>query len=63
MTETSQYYVLIVAEMSKKWFDALPPDLQKIIMTEADVAARGIVPWRRRTWQIRRRRGRPMVAN
>ncbi len=45
MTETSQYYVLIVAEMSKKWFDTLPPDLQQIIMTEADAAARGIVPW------------------
>ena len=45
MTETSQYYVLIVAEMSKKWFDALPADLQKIIMTEADSASRAIVPW------------------
>ncbi len=45
MTETSQYYVLIVAEMSKKWFDTLPPDLQKIIMTEADSAAHDIVPW------------------
>src|SRR5579863_1860059 len=45
MTETSQYYVLIVAEMSKKWFDALPADLQQIIMTEADAASRGIVPW------------------
>jgi TRAP-type C4-dicarboxylate transport system substrate-binding protein len=45
MTETSQYYVLIVAEMSKKWFDTLPADLQKIIMTEADIAAHDIVPW------------------
>jgi TRAP-type C4-dicarboxylate transport system substrate-binding protein len=45
MTETSQYYVLIVAEMSKKWFDALPADLQKIILAEADNAARAIVPW------------------
>ncbi|MFZ2068978.1 MAG: TRAP transporter substrate-binding protein [Xanthobacteraceae bacterium] len=45
MTETSQYYVLIVVEMSKKWFDALPADLQKIILAEADNAARAIVPW------------------
>ena len=45
MTKTSQYYVLIVAEMSKKWFDTLPADLQKIIMTEADIAAHDIVPW------------------
>jgi TRAP-type C4-dicarboxylate transport system substrate-binding protein len=45
MTQTSQYYVLIVAMMSKKWFDALPADLQEIIMTEADSAAHGIIPW------------------
>lgn len=45
MTETSQYYVLIVAEVSKKWFDALPADLQKIILSEADVAAHATVSW------------------
>jgi TRAP-type C4-dicarboxylate transport system substrate-binding protein len=60
MTETSQYYVLIVAEMSKKWFDTLPADLQKIIMTEADIAAHDIVPWeaqdmanQKKTWTSR----------
>jgi TRAP-type transport system periplasmic protein len=57
MTETSQYYVLIVAEMSKKWFDTLPADLQKIILEEADAAAHEIIPWekedianQRKTW-------------
>src|SRR5581483_9583646 len=45
MTETGQYYVLIVVEMSKKWFDALPVDLQNIIMTEADIASHDIAPW------------------
>jgi TRAP-type transport system periplasmic protein len=45
MTETSQYYVLIVAEMSKKWFDALPADLQQIILDEGTIAAHEIVPW------------------
>lgn len=45
MTETSQYYVLIVAEVSKKWFDALPTDLQKIVISEADIAARATIPW------------------
>jgi TRAP-type C4-dicarboxylate transport system substrate-binding protein len=45
MTETSQYYVLIVAELSKKWFDALPPDLQKIVLEECDSAARDAVAW------------------
>ncbi len=57
MTETSQYYVLIVAELSKKWFDALPPDLQKIVLEEGDSAAHAIDVWRqhdladqRKTW-------------
>ncbi|HUK60646.1 MAG TPA: TRAP transporter substrate-binding protein [Stellaceae bacterium] len=57
MTETSQYYVLIVAELSKKWFDALPADLQKIVLEEGDDAARAAVAWehddlanQRKTW-------------
>jgi TRAP-type C4-dicarboxylate transport system substrate-binding protein len=36
MLETGQYYVFIVVEMSKKWFDALPPDLQAIVLKDAD---------------------------
>ena len=47
MTETNQYYVLIVAELSKKWFDALPPDLQKILLQEGDSAGRAAVAWER----------------
>jgi TRAP-type C4-dicarboxylate transport system substrate-binding protein len=57
MTETGQYYVLIVAEMSKKWFDTLPPDLQKIVLEEADKASHDIFAWQtddiakqRKTW-------------
>jgi TRAP-type transport system periplasmic protein len=57
MTETSQYYVLIVAELSKKWFDTLSPDLQKIVLVEGDKATRAAVDWEkqdlaaeRKTW-------------
>jgi TRAP-type transport system periplasmic protein len=57
MTETGQYYVLIVAEMSKKWYDTLPPDLQKVVLAAADKASTEIVPWQkddiakqRKTW-------------
>lgn len=57
MTETGQYYVLIVAEVSKKWFDTLPADLQKIVLDEADDASHQIVAWQakdmdnqRKTW-------------
>jgi len=45
MTETGQYYVFLVIEMSKKWFDTLPPDLQKIVRDDADTVSRGILPW------------------
>ena len=45
MTETGQYYVFLVVEMSKKWFDALPPDLQKIVLADAAHADQEIFPW------------------
>ena len=57
MTETGQYFVLIVAEMSKKWYDTLPADLQKIVLAEAEAASHEIVAWQaqdmanqRKTW-------------
>jgi TRAP-type C4-dicarboxylate transport system substrate-binding protein len=45
MTETGQYYVFLVIEMSKKWLDALPPNLQKIVRDDADSISRSILPW------------------
>jgi TRAP-type transport system periplasmic protein len=45
MTETGQYYVFSSAQMSRKWFAALAPDLQKIILDDADQAAHEILPW------------------
>lgn len=36
MLETGQYYVFTVAEMSRKWFDTLPRDLQKIVLDDGD---------------------------
>jgi TRAP-type transport system periplasmic protein len=45
MTETGQYYVFSYAAMSRKWYDALPPELQTIITANADKAAQDILPW------------------
>lgn len=57
LTETGHYYVFSCTELSKKWFDALPPDLQAILRTEGAKMAQAIVPWQvnfiaaqRRTW-------------
>jgi TRAP-type transport system periplasmic protein len=45
MAETNEYYVLIVVELSKKWFDALPPDLQKIVLEEGNEATQAATAW------------------
>jgi TRAP-type C4-dicarboxylate transport system substrate-binding protein len=42
---------------SKRWFDALPPDLKAIVMSTADQARAEVIPWsldfigqQRKTW-------------
>jgi TRAP-type C4-dicarboxylate transport system substrate-binding protein len=57
LTDTAHYFVFSVTDLSKKWFDALPPDLQQIITEEAAKADQAVVPWQtafidqqRKTW-------------
>ena len=45
MTETGHYYVFLVIETSRKWFDALPADLQEIVRDNADSVSGAILPW------------------
>jgi len=45
MTETEHSYVFSVAEISKKWLESLPPDLQKIIIDEGAKMGEAITPW------------------
>jgi TRAP-type C4-dicarboxylate transport system substrate-binding protein len=45
MTETGHYNVFLVIEMSRKWLDALPPDLQKIVRDDAESVSRSVLPW------------------
>ena len=45
ITETGYSYIFSVAEFSKKWFEALPPDLQKIVRDDAQKVALDINPW------------------
>ncbi|MGB6730260.1 MAG: TRAP transporter substrate-binding protein, partial [Xanthobacteraceae bacterium] len=44
VTETDQPYVSSIAVLSKKWFDGLPPDLQKIVHDDAAKVSTDIVP-------------------
>jgi TRAP-type C4-dicarboxylate transport system substrate-binding protein len=45
ITETGQPFIFSMAFISKKWFDALPSDLQTIIDTDAGKAAVEVLPW------------------
>jgi TRAP-type transport system periplasmic protein len=45
MTETGQSYIYSMAFFSKRWFDALPADLQTIVMSTNKQAAAEAIPW------------------
>ncbi len=45
VTETNQPFIFSMAFLSKKWYDALPKDLQKIVDDDATKAARKVDPW------------------
>jgi TRAP-type C4-dicarboxylate transport system substrate-binding protein len=44
VTETGQPAVYVIAEISKSWYDSLPPDLQKIIDDDAAAQQAAIAP-------------------
>jgi TRAP-type C4-dicarboxylate transport system substrate-binding protein len=57
MLETRQAYFYSVEMLSKKWFDALPTDLQSQVMTTSKQMASEVIPWgvdfveqQRKTW-------------
>jgi len=57
VTETGQPAIFGVAEISKKWYDSLPPDLQQVVDKDAASQAAAIGPWAvdfnakaRKTW-------------
>ena len=45
IVEIGQPYVNTIAVMNKKWLEALPPDLQKIVRDDAGATAVSIVPF------------------
>ena len=45
ITETGQPFIFSMAFLSKKWFDALPKDLQTIVDADAAKAATQVEPW------------------
>ncbi len=60
VTETGQPFIFSMAFLSRKWFDALPKDLQGIVTADADKATEAVIPWQikfyaqqRELWQGR----------
>jgi TRAP-type C4-dicarboxylate transport system substrate-binding protein len=45
MNETGHSFNIIMAAMSKRWFDTLPPYLQTIVLATAQEVGAGINPW------------------
>ena len=45
VTETGQPAIFGIAEFSKKWYDSLPSDLQRIVEQDAQSQAVAIAPW------------------
>ena len=57
VTEIGQPALFGVGEVSKKWYDTLPPDLQQVVDRDAAAAAAAVAPWTvdfnakaRKTW-------------
>jgi TRAP-type C4-dicarboxylate transport system substrate-binding protein len=45
ITETNQPSIFLIVEISRKWYDALPKDLQQIVDTAAAAETVAINPW------------------
>ena len=45
VTDTGQPFIFSVAELSAKWFDGLPRDLQKILVDDGAKTGKAIEPW------------------
>jgi TRAP-type C4-dicarboxylate transport system substrate-binding protein len=45
VTETNQPTIFAVIEVSQKWYDSLPPDLQQIVDKDGNADSLGIAPW------------------
>jgi TRAP-type transport system periplasmic protein len=45
ITLTNQPAIFLIAEVSKKWYDTLPPDLQQIIDKDAAPAVASVIPF------------------
>jgi TRAP-type C4-dicarboxylate transport system substrate-binding protein len=55
VTETGQPFVFSGVYVSRKWYDALTKDLQRIIDSDADKSATAVNPWERNFYEAQRK--------
>ena len=55
VTETGQPYIFSLATISRKWYEGLPPDLQKVIDADAEKAVQQVTPWARDFYTAQRK--------
>ena len=55
ITMTGQPSIFIIAEVNRKWYESLPPDLQQIV-DRVGLANRRISSRKRKRWPPRRRK-------
>src|SRR6202167_5530412 len=55
VTEINQPAIFLIVEVSKKWFDALPKDLQEIIDRDAAAESVAINPFAQALWEKARK--------
>ena len=63
ITLTNHAAIFYVVEISKKWYESLPPDLQQIIDRDAAATALNFNPRARKSRTRRSRPGLPAAAN
>ncbi len=55
ITDIAQPFVFSIIEISKKWYDTLPPDLQKIVVDDARAVSTAIIPGAHRFYDQQRK--------
>jgi TRAP-type transport system periplasmic protein len=55
VTDTTQPYVFSIIEISKKWYDTLPADLQAIVLNNARAVSKAIAPGAHSFYDLQRR--------
>lgn len=55
ITDITQPFVFSIIEISRKWYDTLPPDLQKVVLGDAQAVSTAIIPGAHSFYDLQRK--------